>query len=250
MAKRSYPITEILYEYLRKEISDFEPYNFNELKQNKDLYNRFNEEYKKRLNTQWKSVLKLFYMDSFLPILNYTHNIPFTDNEKATIITLMTIYGKDYPALRYLKKVLSRKISGWEEGRAYIKKFLCIGKVDADVYVPSNDMAKLDVNFATDMAEEGYRTKRINELYSFNTDYGEVTLFDMARSCLNDLTQLIEKRIDLIPDIISDNCGADKKEILQKEIGGLFSPLAKEQLDVKKKCVLFALYYEEKIGNF
>ena len=259
MSTKAHPITEVLYEYLRTESSDFEPYDFNELKLHKDLYDRYVSENRKRLAAQWDSVLKLFFMDSFKPILDYTNATPFTEGEKDTIITLMTIYCKDHPALKYLRKVLSKRSFKDEEYRTFIKNYMQIDtRVLDDVsdslmqypYEPIDSMA-LHL-YEEESKRTTFRDIFPNLLETISScDYDNSRLLEIGRISLKQLVSLIDKRI-----VYLSNAALKKPEISkeknyqEKEIINLFLPLVKEDLLVKGSFVLFRIDYEEYHGAF
>ena len=254
MSTKAHPITEVLYEYLRTEISDFEPYDFNELKQHRDLYDRYVNEHRKRLVAQWNSVLKLFFMDSFKPILNYTNATPFTNDEKDTIITLMIIYSNNHPALKFLKKVLSRHTYKDREYHAFIKDYLQVNpkilNEDLDDVIfryPGAYHDFLELNYYNNTSKRTTFNDIFPDFPVLNSKktYDGKKLLEIGRISLNQLTALIEKRIDSLTNITPESLGSlQGGKTREEKIIDLFLPIVKDQLYIKRNLVYHKLQHE------
>lgn len=100
MSDKLYTLNEILFDYLKLENNNYQPYTFADLKRKEDsniltLKEQFQSTDQRRVRRQWYNLLQDIFMVNFEPLFSCTSKIKYSAKEKQSIIDLLTIYYDD-----------------------------------------------------------------------------------------------------------------------------------------------------------
>lgn len=218
MSDKLYTLNEILFDYLKLENNNYQPYTFSDLKRKDDpkiltLKDLFQDTDQRRVRRQWYDLLQKIFMDDFTPLFSCTSKIKYSAKEKQSIIDLLTIYYDDnacYPfKLRDIIKERDKLIKNTSDPNSFIDLDEAFSKERLEhkaPYVKTKNGYSPETDIPTIMKYTDFYQKLEGSVYCIaNIIYERLEYVVVSRE-ENELKQYIEISQDMLPEVKNSLC--------------------------------------------